>query len=224
MGLKRKRGLIVAIDVIQEKEYEKLRDILSSIAELDKNIIFMPGIPTTLKFGFYNVMNFLKNYENKVIFNAKLVEDQERKVKRILEMCKECELDGIIVHGCMNKEIIKNLSKESGCVDVIAVTKMSSKTFVYNENYEKIVESIIKYVDGVVVGANEPGSIKKVRKIIDEVDSSIYICSPGIGYQGGEARIALESGADYLIVGRDILKAEKPKKKVKEYLRLLKLK
>jgi orotidine-5'-phosphate decarboxylase len=36
------------------------------------------------------------------------------------------------------------------------------------------------------------------------------ILSPGVGAQGGDARKAIEAGADFVIVGRSIYNAEDP--------------
>jgi orotidine-5'-phosphate decarboxylase len=38
------------------------------------------------------------------------------------------------------------------------------------------------------------------------------VYSPGVGVQGGDARAAVESGADYLIVGRSIVESKDPAK------------
>ncbi|MGQ9624049.1 MAG: orotidine 5'-phosphate decarboxylase [Candidatus Bathycorpusculaceae bacterium] len=67
--------------------------------------------------------------------------------------------------------------------------------------------------DGAVVGATYPEKIKEVYGILGE-DVPIY--SPGIGIQGGEAKLALEAGARYLIVGRSITQAQNPAEVAKQ--------
>lgn len=59
--------------------------------------------------------------------------------------------------------------------------------------------------DGVVVGASQPAIIKEIS-----ASSQIPIYSPGIGTQGGDAKTAASSGADYLIVGRSIIDSRDP--------------
>ena len=61
--------------------------------------------------------------------------------------------------------------------------------------------------DGVVVGATYPQKITEIKKILGE---KVPIYSPGIGIQGGAAETALEAGASYLIVGREITLAIDP--------------
>lgn len=65
--------------------------------------------------------------------------------------------------------------------------------------------------DGAVVSSKSPSIIREVRSILgkDQV-----ILSPGVGFQGGDARKALDAGADYLIVGRSIVGAKDPRKAV----------
>lgn len=61
--------------------------------------------------------------------------------------------------------------------------------------------------DGVVVGATYPEKISEIKKILAD---KVAIYSPGIGTQGGTAQLAVKSGADYLIVGREITLADDP--------------
>jgi orotidine-5'-phosphate decarboxylase len=66
--------------------------------------------------------------------------------------------------------------------------------------------------DGAVVGATYPDKIREIKQIIGE---RCPIYSPGIGRQGGAAEAALEAGARYLIVGREITLAANPGEKAR---------
>jgi orotidine-5'-phosphate decarboxylase len=59
---------------------------------------------------------------------------------------------------------------------------------------------------GVVAPATRPERIRLIRSIIGER----IIISPGVGAQGGSVGVALEAGADYIIVGRSIYQAQDP--------------
>lgn len=61
--------------------------------------------------------------------------------------------------------------------------------------------------DGVIVGATYPEIMRRVRRI---VGNRIPVLAPGIGAQDGSIREAMDSGADYLIVGRSIFESKQP--------------
>jgi orotidine-5'-phosphate decarboxylase len=61
--------------------------------------------------------------------------------------------------------------------------------------------------DGAVVSSKSPAIIREVRSILRKEQ---VIVSPGVGFQGGDARKALEAGSDYLIVGRSITTSKDP--------------
>jgi orotidine-5'-phosphate decarboxylase len=72
--------------------------------------------------------------------------------------------------------------------------------------YVSFAKKALKYsADGAIVGATYPEKIKEIHKILGE---KVPIYSPGIGAQGGTAQAALNAGASYLIVGREITLAE----------------
>jgi orotidine-5'-phosphate decarboxylase len=61
--------------------------------------------------------------------------------------------------------------------------------------------------DGVVVGATAP---EKIREIYSVLGEEVPIYSPGVGAQGGAAHVAVQAGARFLIVGREIVGAQDP--------------
>jgi orotidine-5'-phosphate decarboxylase len=61
--------------------------------------------------------------------------------------------------------------------------------------------------DGAVVSSKSPSVIREVRSILKKEQ---VILSPGVGFQGGDARKALAAGSDYLIVGRSIVESDDP--------------
>ncbi len=61
--------------------------------------------------------------------------------------------------------------------------------------------------DGVVVSAKAPEIVAETRRIVGK---KCLIFSPGIGAQGGDAKVGAGSGADFLIVGRAITDSPDP--------------
>ena len=86
---------------------------------------------------------------------------------------------------------------------------------VFNVETGKLIAQYISFVqkalkwkaDGVVVGATAP---EKIREIHEIAGATVPIYAPGIGVQGGTARLARNAGARYLIVGREITMAKDP--------------
>jgi orotidine-5'-phosphate decarboxylase len=61
--------------------------------------------------------------------------------------------------------------------------------------------------EGVVVGATYPEKIAEVNNILK---GKVPIYSPGVGTQGGDAKLALDAGSKFLIVGRSIISSDDP--------------
>jgi len=70
---------------------------------------------------------------------------------------------------------------------------------------------------GLIVGATRPEIIRRTRELAGR---NVAIFSPGVGAQGGDPRIAMGAGSDYLIVGRAIYEASDPKTAAREYSEL----
>ena len=82
----------------------------------------------------------------------------------------------------------------------------------YWEEARKIIGDAPSTLDLILPEAylgspDEPERIAAIRKIIGDRE----ILSPGVGAQGGSAADAIKAGADYVIVGRAIYKAENPR-------------
>jgi len=82
-----------------------------------------------------------------------------------------------------------------------------------------LFEIFLKYasksnVDGIVVGATH---LKTLRQISSS--SSIPIYSPGVGTQGGNPKLAIASGSNYLIIGRSILRSKNQRKTLSDLLK-----
>jgi orotidine-5'-phosphate decarboxylase len=81
-----------------------------------------------------------------------------------------------------------------------------------------LFEIFLKYarksnVDGIVVGATHLKTLKYISSI-----SSIPIYSPGVGTQGGNPKLAISNGSNYLIIGRSILRSKTQRKTLSNLL------
>ncbi len=86
--------------------------------------------------------------------------------------------------------------------------RISQFSHFYDVFYEN---SVYANVDGFIIGANRLDIIKKFSSK-DKTDIPIY--SPGVITQGGEIKTALDSGSDFLIIGRAIINSDDPNKEL----------
>jgi len=87
-------------------------------------------------------------------------------------------------------------------------TIIDSETGEKVSQYVSFAKKALKWgADGVVVGATVPQKIAEVKQI---VGPKVPIYSPGVGAQGGAAENAVKAGANYLIVGREIIQTADP--------------
>jgi orotidine-5'-phosphate decarboxylase len=82
-----------------------------------------------------------------------------------------------------------------------------------------LFELFLKYasksdVDGIVVGATHLETLKHIATV-----SSIPIYSPGVGTQGGNPKLAIANGSNYLIIGRSILRSKNQRKTLSDLLK-----
>ncbi len=91
-------------------------------------------------------------------------------------------------------------------------SKVNEKTRLVPYHEVLINFAIEKKADGVIIGATKPHILTNTRKLIDRADSQQQplILSPGVGAQGGSAYDAILAGADFIIVGRQIIRASSP--------------
>lgn len=136
----------------------------------------------------------------------------------------EAGFDAIIVNPIMGPENLKNLilsahKQNNGIISLVHMSHPGAKLgyglsvkHTSRKKLSKLHELFLDWScslgsDGIVVGATVPEIIKSCRK---KVKGKCEIYSPGVGTQGGDATKAIQSGSDYLIVGRTILNAKNP--------------
>ena len=109
--------------------------------------------------------------------------------------------------------ILLTYMSHKGAVEGYGQTVYDAETGEKTPQYVAFAKKALRWgADGVVVGATVPEKIREIHKILGE-DAPIY--SPGIGVQGGAAETAVNAGARYLIVGREITLAQNSAEAVK---------
>jgi orotidine-5'-phosphate decarboxylase len=93
-------------------------------------------------------------------------------------------------------------------------TIIDPETCMQIPQYLSFARKALKWdADGAVVGATVPEKISEIKQILG---SHVAIYSPGVGVQGGAAETAVKAGANYLIVGREIINSADPAKMVQK--------
>lgn len=129
-------------------------------------------------------------------------------------------LERIITHAHKNANGVISLchmsSPEAQLTYELQVQLKSKKTILYHLFLEWATSL---GADGIIVGATFPDIVQFCKK---KSKGKVNIYSPGIGTQGGDIQKTIQSGSDYLIVGRTILNSENPKETAKSLFDLAK--
>lgn len=127
----------------------------------------------------------------------------------ITRKARENDAWGIISHIFTGTDSLLAVKESAGPMKVFGVVYMShpGTTEFMQQNTEKFL-SIAREngLYGVIVAGNNYEAIRNLRGKA----GSLKIAAPGVGVQGGSAAEAAKSGADYLIIGRQIVQAEDP--------------
>jgi orotidine-5'-phosphate decarboxylase len=150
--------------------------------------------------------------------------------KIAIQRLGQCGFDAVIVNPIIGPENLKDLVTYAhgtghGVITLVHMSHPGAKLgyglSIKNPKtgkMQKLHELFLKWsyssnVDGIVVGATIPEIISHSSKI---VKGRCEIYSPGVGTQGGDAKKALQAGANYLIVGRTILNSKDPRSEAKK--------
>lgn len=116
---------------------------------------------------------------------------------------------GIISHSIIGSDSLQAVVDSSGGTRVFSVVAMShpgSSEFIY-PNTDRLIEISRK---AGAYGLIAPGNDYAMLSHIKEKAQGMKIMTPGVGAQGGSAVEAVRNGADLVIVGRAIYRADDP--------------
>ncbi len=193
--------LILALDVTE-------RDEALRIVEETKNYLHAVKIGWPLVMGAgMNIVDELASMVP-VICDFK-VADIPNTTRLIVRQAREHGAGGIIVHSFVGRDSVEAAVNEAGSMAVYVVTEMShpgALDFMQSQAAKMVEIARLAGARGIIAPATRPERLREIRNIAGELE----ILSPGVGAQGGKAREAIEAGADYIIVGRSIYRAEAP--------------
>jgi orotidine-5'-phosphate decarboxylase len=199
-------NIILALDI---EDVNKALRIAEEVSGLVK--AFKVGYPLILGSGVKVIKDVSKFGE--VIVDIKIADipDVSKNVARILS---SQGADGVIVQGFVGRDVVREVRKEAKHLYVVAEMSHPGNADYISKSSEKIaLMAKEEGADGIVAPATHPERIRALKRI-----SGLKVLSPGVGTQGGSYRDAVESGADYLIIGRSIFMSPDPKHKIEEIL------
>lgn len=201
--MKKCSRIILALDETDREKALAIADSVSGIVDAIKI-----NWPLVLSAGPEMITELSKRSD--VICDFK-VADIPNTVRLIVEGSVARGASAVIVHAFPGSDSLEEAVKAAGDkASIYAVTEMShpgGKEFTAPNAEALALVGVKCGVKGFIAPATRPERIAAIRKIIGDRE----ILSPGVGAQGGSAGDAIKAGADYVIVGRAIYKAEDPR-------------
>ena len=215
--------LCIALD-LDLKEAENLVRILEGYR------LIMKVSPSLLIQGGGKLIESLKKRGFEVFLDLKL-HDIPNTVKKVVRSAEKAGADYLTLHTLGGEDMLRSARESAIGVKLIGVTLLTS----HSEEYLKFLKTEFGSVkdmaralaglaketsmDGIVCSAHEVRNLKE--------ETGLLAVVPGIRIQEGtedQRRIAtpefaVREGADILVVGREVIRAKDPPKKVDEILR-----
>jgi orotidine-5'-phosphate decarboxylase len=208
--MEKKTRLILALDVTNREDALRIAEEVWESVDAIK-----VGYPLVLATGL-GIIREIAEFAP-VIADFK-VADIPNTDRLICDQVFEAGAEAVIVQGFTGKDSLE------ACIEVASEYKKD--VFVVSEMshpggtqfLQAAAESIAKMAlearaFGLVAPATRPERVREIRKVIGY---KLTIISPGVGAQGGKASDVIAAGADWVIVGRSIYKAEKPGEAAKQ--------
>ena len=213
-----KNQIILALDV---EEKNKAYEILDQTTEYLDTIKI--GYPITLALGPSIITSIKEEYDVKIIADFK-VADIDATNEKIVKTTLNYGADAIIVHGFTGEDSVlacKNMAEKLD-QEIFLLTEMShpgADKFLKPVSLDIAQMGVDLGIKNYVAPATKIDRLKKIREVVGK-DS--FIISPGVGFQGGNAKDTLQY-SNAAIVGRSIYNASNPKKALEEIIESIKV-
>ncbi len=211
--MKVKNQIILALDV------EEKNEAFSILEETTKYLDTIKiGYPLTLAEGPQIITQIKENFDVKIIADFK-VADIDATNEKIVRNTLNYGADSIIVHGFTGEDSVTTCKE--------AAEKLNKEIFLLTEMSHPGADKFLKPVSleiaqmGVNLGITNyvaPATkLDRLKKIRETIGNDAFIISPGVGFQGGEAKDTLKY-ANAAIIGRSIYNSESPQDTLKEII------
>ncbi|HKT16916.1 MAG TPA: orotidine-5'-phosphate decarboxylase [Stellaceae bacterium] len=224
--------LIVALDVESDAEARRIVD------ELGESVSFYKvGLGLQFRGGIPLAEELKKKYGKRVFLDSKIW-DIEATTFSAVQSIAAMGMDFVTVHG--NTSVLKEgvAGRGNTATKVFAITVLTSldDKDLLEMGYTVPVDKMVAYktrsaiaagCDGVITSGLEAGM---VRELADDMLSKLLIVTPGIRSAGvshdDQKRVAtpesaIRAGADYIVMGRQILRAKNRRDEAKRVLEMI---
>lgn len=204
--MKRRTGLVVALDVPTGGHALRIARTLEGLADG-----FKVGLPLLLGESVSVLRDLGRRTRAPLIADLKVADIPETG-EAMVERALRAGASAAIVQGFSGRDTVERC--------VAAARRRGGEVFVVAEMSHPgaaayiapAAESIARMArsagaSGLVAPATRPARIRKLKTV-----SGLPVFAPGVGAQGGDAGRAVRAGADWLIVGRSVVRARNPRK------------
>lgn len=199
-----KPGIVVAFDM--ENRLEAV-ELARKLRYADGNFVIKIGRPLEMKYSMAIISMISAITDVPIIYDGKIADIPYISAK-IAEYAYNAGANAVIAHSFVGDDVIQAIV-DLNMGDVIAVVEMSHPGWqaLHRREWETASRISRMDIDGIVLPATNPQSIRGIRQMLDP---DTYIISPGIGAQGANTGSAFEAGASYEIIGRQIYEDRNP--------------
>lgn len=211
--MKFKNNIILALDV---EDKNSAYNIIDNVIEYLDTIKI--GYPLTLALGPQIIKSIKEDYDVNIIADFK-VADIDATNEKIVNTTLNWGADAIIVHGFTGEDSVLACKKAADNLDkeIFLLTEMShpgADKFLKPASLDIAKMGVELGITNYVAPATKIDRLKKIREIVGKEST---IISPGVGFQGGNAKDTLRY-ADGAIVGRSIYASENPKESLENII------
>ncbi|AAL81238.1 orotidine-5'-phosphate decarboxylase [Pyrococcus furiosus DSM 3638] len=199
--------IVLALDV-----YEREKAL--SIAEDVKDYISMIKVnwPLIIGSGLGVISELKKKTGLPIIADLKLA-DIPNTNRLIAKKVYDAGADYIILHSFVGRDSVKAVKELGEIIMIVEMSHPGALEFI-NPLTDKFIDMANEIKPfGVIAPGTRP---ERIRYIRERLSKDIKVLTPGIGAQGGSPVEALKAGADYIIIGRAIYNAERPREAAKK--------
>ncbi len=227
--------LIVALDVANTKEAQKI------VNQLGAEVVFYKIGMRLFTLEGPAIIAWLKKKKKKVFLDLKF-HDIPNTVAQAVESATKLGVDLLTVHASGGPEMLKAAVKSAreaskkfrkNRPQIFAVSVLTSISNLSFLGISKKVSEQVLRLANVSAAAGVDGMVcspEEIRMLKKKLSKKLKVLSPGIRLEeksnDDQKRIAspqqaIQDGADYLVIGRPVLLASKPKQVVQKIFKLV---